>query len=63
MKYIIIKQEDGWFRCDGRTRDDGTPESWHEIHLNKAIKSMKKFAKNSNKEKIRRKDITFLEEF
>lgn len=58
--YTIIKCVDGKFRCQFRLQD--STEHYEEDTLKAAVKHAKKFAKNCNGVKIKKKDITFMQE-
>lgn len=58
--YTIIKGLDGKFHCQFRLQD-GT-EYYTEDSLEVAIEHAKNFAKTMNGTKIKKKDITFLQE-
>jgi hypothetical protein len=58
--YTIIRGLDGKIRCEGRLQD--STERWTSLDVESAIKSMKDFAKHGNGMKIKRKDISFLQE-
>ncbi len=58
--YTIIKGLDGKYHCHGRLQD--STERWTEDTLKKAIKSMKVHAKMGNHTKIKKRDITYLQE-
>lgn len=57
--YAICKGDDGKFYCHGRLQD-GT-ERWVKNTLEEAIKSMKQFAKSMNGQKIKKKNIEYLQ--
>jgi hypothetical protein len=56
--YSIILQTDGKYRCVGLLQD-GT-ERWIESTFEEAVASMKQFSKQTNHQKIKRKDIEYL---
>ena len=58
--YTIIRALDGTFKCQFRLQD-GT-EFYTEPTVEKAIEHAKTFAKVMNGAKIKKKDITFLQE-
>ena len=58
--YTIVKGMDGRFHCQGRLQDGA--ERWIKDTLDEAVASMKKFARVLNGTKIKKKDITFLQE-
>ncbi|MDE1971297.1 MAG: hypothetical protein KGI50_07025 [Patescibacteria group bacterium] len=51
---------DGTYQCRGQVQDG--METWIENNFEVAVRSMKDFAKIINGTKIKRKDITFLQQ-
>lgn len=58
--YQIFINPDGSCSCAGRLQD--STERWTEPTLEKAVASMKQFAKAMNHSKIKRRDITIYEQ-
>lgn len=57
--YTIIKGLDNKFHCEGGLQDG--VERWEEKTLSTAVKSMIMFALTCNNDKIKKKDITYLQ--